>query len=282
MSGVYVHDPDGVAGRRAVRRIGVGGDRERVAVRVGVVAEHERGPLCVQLCRERVVDGDGRGVRDDGDIDGARVRGGAVGDGVVEVVRPEIAHVWRVRTGAERGAARGAVRGIGVAGDRERVAVGVRVVPEDEDVLRGVMLRREGVVDGDRRGVRDDGDVDRARVGGGAVGDGVVEAVASQVAGVRRVVALAELIARRGAVRRIGVAGQAEGVEVGIRIVAQHEHRALRVLLRRERVVDGDGRGVRDDGDVDGARVRCRAVGDGVVEAVRPEIAGVRRVGARA
>ena len=111
-------------------------DGEGVAVDVGVVGQEVAGgddDGRVLGARGGVVDGD-RGVVDAGDVDGGVGRVGAAVAVVDRVVEAAVAVAAGVGVGGERDVAAGQVdrpaRGVVRVGDRQAVAVAVRVVGE--------------------------------------------------------------------------------------------------------------------------------------------------------
>ena len=223
--------------------------RQRIAVRVGVVGQHRNGHGHAPGAGSRVI-GRGRREVDDGDGDGG---GGtatvAIGDGVGDrrsaVIGRGEGQVRAARIDAHDAASRDRV------GDGQRVVVGVTVIAQRVNHLRDVVGATNSVIGRTRRAV---GHTDSDEGGVGAaltVGHGVGQDAGAEITAIRcedhiRAVHAGGAVGLRDAHQRQRIA-----VRVGV--VGQHRNghghapgtRSRVIGWRRREVAhrDGDGRG---------------------------------------
>ena len=225
-----------VEGQASVRGRGDYGGRERVAVGIGVVAEHPgSGRHQVVVLDHRISVGHRHGgVGPGGDAErhgGDRGSAMPVGRGVGEGVRPVV--VGGRGVGERPGGLQSQRAVRGAAGDRgaEGIAVGVAVVAEHArsgQGERGILVQRIRVVPGHGAAVGGGGHLDRDRgVGRQAAGVAslIGEGVRAGEAGGRRVVERAVRIERQAAVPRGRDERGGQGIAVGVAVVGEHAGR---------------------------------------------------------
>ncbi len=219
--------------------LGVGDDRENVAVDVYVVGEHVDDDVTVLVDGHRVGHGDHRVVhRKDSDGHGSGGGALAVADGVGDALGAVEVEARRVADRHRPQHHRRPAPVGGGSGDEQGVAVDVVVVASDVDD-RGCVLgdgdevrnRHGGVVDGGH------GDSDRGRIGELTVGDGVRERIGAVPVRIRGVGDGAVTVVNGNTVGRLGHRLDRQGVTFHIGVVRQHRHRRRRVLIDGGRII---------------------------------------------
>ena len=264
--------------RRGTARGGHAGDRQRIAVRIGVVGQHVDRDRQASLGGRRIVDRRGRMIEDHHHGGGGEAAP-AVGGGVAKLSRAGGADIpregHRLGVGADDSDRPGRLRH---GTDRQPILVRIGVVGEDRDRRGGPKIGQDGVRDCRRRQVLAHRHVGRGRAAA-AVADRIGKGLDRQHAGQRR-----EL--DRGAHDRQGSArigrnrGDRQRVAVDVPVVAQHRDRQGLAGEREDRIRQRHGRRV----DGDGHRARrhaAAAVADRVGERVHARRAGRWQVAQR-